>query len=791
MGHADDLRRRTEELTRKAFEDESHRLDKEANERGQVLAKQRLFEDEHFIQEKLEEAEEQKRREEQVINAQEEEVQRVLEQERQKKLDLRRREELALKRREDEERLQREMERRKQEELERKAAEEQARKVAEQRRQEEDERRKQEANKKRTELETIRKEEERLRKEVERQDRIRVLVSNAETFYANNDYEHALVEIAKALVNDPTNPDALEVEQKIRDAQKSTQPKTVAEKRKPKEVATLQPLSSSEQKKKKFPRYVIAAIIAAVLIIGTFITLQLRRQAFPEQVSLAVLPWTSPSGNLDEKIYGTALAEEVAARFQSVKPMTVMGFTSGYGLSQFTTTPAQASAQLGFPFTLAGTFEKMGDLYAINVKILDSVGGVVWTNNYHKKPEALADLPGEVSRQVLDALSPAASSAIVSSRPGTTNIDAYLLYLRGLEMLHRRTEEGSKTAFLLFQQAMQHDDGFADAFAAAASVLVTEYELERNLNDSILVQAQHLAEHAIAANSSLGEAYFVLGLLYAQKKQYAAALDKFDTALARLPHSSKVYLNRAKVEFKIGKYTDALSELSRAYELNPRDPDVLQTYAYITQLMGTTRKGFWYHETALFVVRDSTEYLTGPFADAVLSDPDLSLSQSTRVIEACRRRLRAQPGDYVTTYKLGRLLQISGKGMEAMSVLNTVEIQLRAETQQHPKNALAMMFLAKTLTRLGKFTEAISLAQRAAEIDKNNVEVKYQLAQVYSLQMYSSQNKSIDEKKKQEAFRILGAAITMSYRFDQLVSADFFNMVEQPEFQTAIRESLQ
>jgi tetratricopeptide (TPR) repeat protein len=241
---------------------------------------------------------------------------------------------------------------------------------------------------------------------------------------------------------------------------------------------------------------------------------------------------------------------------------------------------------------------------------------------------------------------------------------------------------------------------------------------------------------------------------------------------------------------RVGKYKDALSVLGKAYALDPFDPDLLQAFAVAHQLAGTIRDGRIYSLSAARWAEDSTAYLVGPFADAVVLDPDLSLTQSDRVIAACRDQLRADPGDYATMYRLARLLQVTGKPLDAAALLAKSETILRAAVQHDPRNAGAMMYLALTLTRQGKFPEAAQLALKAEKTWPDNPEIKYRIAQMYTLQMYSQKEKKIDEKAKENALQALRDAVKLSYRFDELASADFYNLLDQPEFRSAIEQPM-
>jgi tetratricopeptide (TPR) repeat protein len=151
--------------------------------------------------------------------------------------------------------------------------------------------------------------------------------------------------------------------------------------------------------------------------------------------------------------------------------------------------------------------------------------------------------------------------------------------------------------------------------------------------------------------------------------------------------------------------------------------------------------------------------------------------------------MRADPNDYSTAYYYGRMLQTTGKLTEGSIMLQKAESMINDELRLHPKNAKAMIYLALTQTRLGKFTEATLLAKKVLEVGSNDPHLLYLVAQLYSLQMYSPEKKKIDTEKRDEAVKTLRRAMEIRFQYDELTNADFYNMYEQTDFRTLIAQS--
>ncbi len=801
---SEELQKKLADARQKAFEEEFGRLDQHTQQRAKELLTAYRSAEEQAFQQRLAQAKSDRQRDEETLRKHEEELGKRFDEEGRRRSEARRRAEEERKRTEEEERRREaelarqkaQEEERKRQEEERKRKEEEARiRAEEERRRRAEELQKQEAEREaKVEADRERKEQDKRRQEDERQERVKTLLGNAQASFSTGDYEHALVEVAKALVNDPANAEALDLEAKIKQAQgKPVEAPTAAPEQKPRQRRRrpAKAITRVQAEKKRTGAPLILALVVLVVVVTIVVIVQVRKSLFAAPPTFAVMPWLSSSAVLEEKIIGSSLAEEMSRRFEYLKPVTVMGYSSSYALSQRTQDPRRSAFQLGYFYALDGVVRQTGDTFTVSLELVDSLGRTAWGRQYLKRSGNLAELASEASRQLAEALHVQVGSdsrAFLDPSPPVVG-DAYLLYLRAEEMLHRRTPESLQNAYDLFRQALQADPKFAAASAAAADILITERERTWNMSDSILAQARSLADAAVDANSSLADAYCARGRARAQNKEYKSALEDFGTALKLAPNDGRSYLEKGKVLLKVGKYSEAADALQLAFKFDPRDLDVLETSAILNELVHTPHQGIWYYETALALTDDSTAFLVGPFADAVTGDPDLRLSQGSRVIMACETRMAADPADYYSSYQVARLKQDMGRIEESSALLNKLTTLLQGQLRQRPRDSRAMMYLALTLTRLGKFSEAEALSRKAVELDARNPSVEYLVARMYALQM-GSQKKGTDDRKKTEALKALQQAITLQYRLEDVVNPDLFNLYDLPEFHTLIQEPM-
>ncbi len=851
---AEDIKLRVEEIRRAAFEEESARIDQTTEQRAREVIEQVKSDRERAFREILESVTKERERAEAALLVREEQLCAALRVEREKKLQLRKTDdeqvhvrpengqpkveedqrrrneeseahqaELSRKRSEEDERRRREEEsrgrtdverRRREEELRRQEEvrkvkeEEERKKREEQQRKKDEEARKTALEQERKQAELRQKEDEKRREEQEKSARIESQIASARSYFDAGDFEHALVEVAKALVNDPMNVEALDLEEKIKGAQGGEgagMPAEVPEKvekapvMKPRPKAKLtrlrkKPTFALAQRLPFNPRSVVPLLIGlgvAALIGGAVFFIASKKPVPTTQQTFTVLPWGSATRSVEEDVLGSALAEEVTERLERITTPTVTGYFTSVGIAGHAPNPLHSTFQLGSMYALTGKVTRTGDTIAIALQLYDSVGRMAWSDGFMRSAALLSDLPDEISSRLADAINVPTADRTPAFTSGRSPRDgnAYQFYLRGLEMRHRRTQESQRNAYLLFEQAIQADARFAEAYAEAADILISGYEKGWASGDTTLERARKLAESAVGTDPSVSMGYIVLGKVFAMHRENREALAHIDNALKLSPHSSRAYLEKGKILLKTGRPKDAVDALTQAFKLNPKDPEILEVCGRAQQFLDAPRQGMAYHQAALPFVDDSTEYIVGPIADAVASDADLSLTFNGQVVSACERSIRSNPTDYVSMYRLARLKQLLGRWPEARELFAQLEDMLDETVQSHPRDSRALVGLALTMTRLGRFPDAIAYARRAIEADPLSASVKYGVAQMYSLQMYSGKKKDIDSKKKDEALKMLRQAVAAQYRLDELTNADFYNMHDLSEYGAIVQES--
>jgi len=167
-----------------------------------------------------------------------------------------------------------------------------------------------------------------------------------------------------------------------------------------------------------------------------------------------------------------------------------------------------------------------------------------------------------------------AQFATTSSGPalkrGTTNEEAYGLYLQGRNLTFNRTPEGTRKAVEYFEQAIRLDPNFARAYSGMAHALIASGNLGGGLPRVEYEKAKEVVQKALALDNNLAEGYAVLGeLKFTYEWDFAGAEKNLLHALELEPNTDLAHEQYASYLVARGRFDEAIAEIKTALEIDP------------------------------------------------------------------------------------------------------------------------------------------------------------------------------------------------------------------------------
>ena len=266
-----------------------------------------------------------------------------------------------------------------------------------------------------------------------------------------------------------------------------------------------------------------AAVVIAVAASGVFLW-KWRGAALPAITTLAVLPFDNTAQDPDIDYIGDGLTDgliEHLRRAESLKVMaraTVMRFKGRQD-------PQEVARALNVGAVVTGTLSRRGDQLVVSAELIGASGERLWRDRFDRPVADLMRVQDSIVVSIAEGLRLRLSGEEKARLGGfgTSNPEAYELFLKARFLMEADTEEGDLEARKLFVQATDKDPNFLDAhlaiastYARAASAYMPPREAMAE-GDNALKKAAAIDPNNVAVRLAMAARQFAL------KRDWAAA----------------------------------------------------------------------------------------------------------------------------------------------------------------------------------------------------------------------------------------------------------------------------
>jgi TolB-like protein len=350
--------------------------------------------------------------------------------------------------------------------------------------------------------------------------------------------------------------------------------------------------------------------------------------AAPDPVSrqsIAVLPFDNRSRLEEDEFFVAGIHDDLLTNLARIGSLKVISRTSVSQYKDTEKTIPQIAGELGVATIMEGAVQRSGATVRINVQLIDAqTDEHLWAEIFDRELTAdnLFAIQSEISAEIAQALEATLSSEEqqrLSEQP-TENLAAYNAYLRGRQLLVRRTSQDVDRAGEEFQRAVELDPDFALAWVGVAEsanhrVSYSNLDIEEGLR-----LREEATRRALELDDQLGEAHLSQATIlnyYGRAEEadaayrraielspgYATAYMWYAGALRDYPErlQESVDLGRKAVELDplssvarvsladsyriLGQYDEAEAELQRLLEL---DPGFAPAYSAVAEIRWNT-----------------------------------------------------------------------------------------------------------------------------------------------------------------------------------------------------------
>lgn len=315
----------------------------------------------------------------------------------------------------------------------------------------------------------------------------------------------------------------------------------------------------------------IALLAGVTAIVGFGLYYLSSRYWDPEPRAIAVLPFVNVSESQDTEYFSDGLTEELQNLIVRLGEFRVVSLSSTYRLKETTLDYPTIAQRLGVDVILHGSVRRATDRARITARLVDGSDGTeVWSESYDVVLADVFSTQENIARKVASALDVVVSTSEEGRlvRLGTRNVEAYDLYLRGIDYLRTSGDtEALSQAESYVRQAIAIDPQFAKAYAARCETHLAHYELHRDPDR--FMQAEQACYRALTRDSGASDIRVALGRLYYSAGQYEESVREYNEALATNARSADAHIGLGKTLLELNRDTEAEASLQQAIELDP------------------------------------------------------------------------------------------------------------------------------------------------------------------------------------------------------------------------------
>lgn len=289
--------------------------------------------------------------------------------------------------------------------------------------------------------------------------------------------------------------------------------------------------------------------------------------------SVAVLPFDVFGEHEGVTSLALGLHSDLLARLGTIPELTVISRTSVMSYQGTDKAASTIAAELGVGTVVEGTVQSVGQRFRLLVQLVDADDASRWSQSYDREltTEDLFTIQGELAQDIATSLSGAlvAASTTVREEPPTRSLTAYRAAAEARQQLDLRTGPSFERAIELFEDAIDADPDYADAWVGLADALTLTEDYGYGEAEELFPRAEAAIQRALELDPRSAPAHASLGLLRSADQDGPAAIRELERAIRLQPSYADAHNWHSWVSVLLGRGEDALASARRAVELNP------------------------------------------------------------------------------------------------------------------------------------------------------------------------------------------------------------------------------
>jgi TolB-like protein/Tfp pilus assembly protein PilF len=303
---------------------------------------------------------------------------------------------------------------------------------------------------------------------------------------------------------------------------------------------------------------------------------------FPDQPSIAVLPFTNMSGDLQQDYFSDGITEDLTTRLSKFGDLFVIACQSALRYKGTGLDARQIGHELGVRYLLIGSVRRDAARIRITAQLVHTgTGAQVWAEHYDRELTGIFTVQDEVTQKIIVTLVAHVTRSELARalRKPPETLAAYDHCLRGNAIMKNwhgdTTGEMIAAARALYERSIAADANYAPPVHGLAYTYLAawiepwphksiahEYQQEQTLDHAV-----SLAQRAVELDPNLPEAHLALGAVLRWQHRHAESMAEFERAFELNPNLADYRAGLAFIHY--GQTERGMNYLQRIIRLDP------------------------------------------------------------------------------------------------------------------------------------------------------------------------------------------------------------------------------
>jgi TolB-like protein/Tfp pilus assembly protein PilF len=281
------------------------------------------------------------------------------------------------------------------------------------------------------------------------------------------------------------------------------------------------------------------------------------------------------SSDASQDYFADGMTDELIADLGRISALRVISRTSVMAYKHTRKPLPQIARELNVDAVVEGTVLRSGDQVRITAQLIEgSTDTHLWSQSYRGELRDTLALQNNVARSIAEQIRISVNSQEQAAlrNNAVVNPVAYESYLKGRYFWNKRTADGLKVALAYFNEAIDEDPKYAQAYSGFADTyaLLGDWQYAVMTPKEALPKAKAAAVKALELDSALGEAHNSLAFcLDGFDWDFDAAGKEFERAIELNPGYATGHHWYAWHLALLHRNDEAIAEMRKAASLDP------------------------------------------------------------------------------------------------------------------------------------------------------------------------------------------------------------------------------